>query len=101
MKERGLAAGLKKLKETGVIEPRLFEWAEALRTLGNEAAHGVRATISHQDAKDTLEFTEALTEYVFTYRDRFERFKSRRAKKSPTPTEANKTAHPTAGNVLL
>ncbi len=87
VKERGLAAGLKKLKDTGVIEARLFEWAEALRTLGNEAAHGVRATISRQDAKDIIEFTEALTEYVFTYRDRFERFKKRRQKRPSTPDD--------------
>jgi Domain of unknown function (DUF4145) len=75
-----LAAQLKKLKENGTIESRLFEWAEALRTTGNEAAHGVEVVISPQDARDTLEFTEALIEYVFTYRDKFERFKKRRAK---------------------
>lgn len=82
VKERTLSANLKKLKENGVIEARLFEWAEALRTLGNEAAHGVTATISLQDAKDILEFTEALSEYVFTYRDKFEKFKNRRKAKA-------------------
>jgi len=74
-----LAAQLKKLKEDGVIENRLFEWAEALRTMGNEAAHGVKLVVSREDANDTLEFTEALIEYVFTYRDKFEQFKTRRA----------------------
>lgn len=78
--ERGLAASLKKLRENGIIESRLFEWAEELRTLGNEAAHGVNASISKQDANDIIEFTEALVEYVFTYRDKFEEFKKRRAK---------------------
>lgn len=82
VKERGLSASLKKLKENGTIEARLFEWAEALRTLGNEAAHGVHSAISVQDAKDIIEFTEALSEYVFTYRDKFERFKQRRANAS-------------------
>lgn len=79
IKGRNLSDSLKKLKESGVIEERLFEWAEALRTLGNEAAHGVSSTISRQDASDILEFTEALAEYVFTYRDKFERFKERKA----------------------
>jgi hypothetical protein len=74
-----LAAQLQKLKENGIIESRLFEWAEALRTMGNEAAHGVEVVISPADARDTLEFTEALLEYVFTYRDKFEEFKKRRA----------------------
>ena len=79
VKAHNLSLSLKKLKEGGVIEERLFEWAEALRTLGNEAAHGVSSVISPQDAKDILEFTEALAEYVFTYRDKFERFNKRRA----------------------
>jgi Domain of unknown function (DUF4145) len=80
-----LAAQLEKLKESGVIENRLFEWAEALRTMGNEAAHGVESVISAADARDTLEFTEALIEYVFTYRDKFESFKKRRAKATASP----------------
>jgi hypothetical protein len=75
-----LAVQLKKLKDNGTIENRLFEWAEALRTTGNEAAHGVELVISAQDAQDTLEFTDALIQYVFTYRDKFEAFKNRRAK---------------------
>jgi len=61
-----LAAQLKKLKENGTIESRLFEWAEELRTMGNQVAHGVDVVISPEDARDTLEFTEALIEYVFT-----------------------------------
>jgi hypothetical protein len=40
-----LAAQLKKLKDNEVIENRLFEWAEELRTMGNEAAHGVEVVI--------------------------------------------------------
>jgi endogenous inhibitor of DNA gyrase (YacG/DUF329 family) len=75
-----LAVQLKKLKENGVIENKLFEWAEELRTMGNEAAHGVESIISRDDAKDTLEFTEALLEYVFTYRHKFEEFQKRRTK---------------------
>ena len=54
VKERSLSSSLRKLKDNGTIEARLFEWAEALRTLGNEAAHGVSAAISPQDAEDIL-----------------------------------------------
>jgi hypothetical protein len=75
-----LAVQLKKLKENGVIENKLFEWAEELRAMGNEAAHGVESTIPGDDAKDMLEFTEALLEYVFTYRHKFEEFQKRRTK---------------------
>ena len=78
VKGRNLSAQLKQMKEEGIIEKRLFEWAEALRLFGNEAAHGVDVTISKDDAKDILEFTQALVEYVFTFRDKFNAFINRR-----------------------
>jgi hypothetical protein len=97
-KSRSLAGELKELKDKGVIENRLFEWAEELRTMGNEAAHGVEFVVSREDAEDTLQFTEALIEYVFTYRDRFEEFKKRRAKSPPLPKAENQKSdeEPTA-----
>jgi len=76
-----LAKRLAKLQSDGIIEKRLFEWAEALRILGNEAAHGVNSRTSRQDCGDILEFTEALAQYVFTYRDKFEKFNQRRMKR--------------------
>lgn len=77
---RNLYESLKVMKEQGIIETRLFEWADTLRITGNEAAHDVNVTISKEDAHDIVEFTNALLEYVFTFRDRFEQFKKRRAK---------------------
>lgn len=74
---RNLAAALKEMKEKGIIENRLYEWADALRIFGNEAAHGVDSRISPQDAKDILEFTHALLEYVFTFQEKFDEFKKR------------------------
>jgi hypothetical protein len=82
--ERTLVSSLKKLKDKGVIESRLYEWADALRISGNEAAHDVNVTISDEDARDILEFTNALLEYVFTFRDKFEEFKNRRNSKAST-----------------
>lgn len=79
---KNLVSNLKELKEKGLIESRLYEWADALRISGNEAAHDVSVTMSAEDARDVLEFTNALLEYVFTFRDKFEAFKERRAKKS-------------------
>ena len=78
IKVQNLASALKEMRDKGIIENRLYEWADALRISGNEAAHGVNTKISPQDAKDILEFTIALLEYVFTFRDRFEQFKKRR-----------------------
>jgi len=47
--------------------------------LGNVAAHGVELGTTAEDAGDILDFTNALIEYVFTFRDRFDQFKARRA----------------------
>jgi hypothetical protein len=86
VKAKGLLSALRELKEKGVIEQRLFEWADALRISGNEAAHDVNVSVAADDARDLLEFSSALLEYVFTFRDRFEAFKSRRAQgKIPNP----------------
>jgi hypothetical protein len=76
---RSLVQDLKEMRDKGIIENRLYEWADALRISGNEAAHGVNSRILPQDAKDILEFTHALLEYVFTFQERFEQFKERRS----------------------
>lgn len=78
VEERNLSASLKKMKEQALIDDRLFEWSDVLRVVGNEAAHGVNVAISQSDAKDAIEFTNAILDYFFSYRDRFEQFKSRR-----------------------
>ena len=85
IKGRNLATALKDMKDKGIIENRLYEWADALRISGNEAAHGVNTRISYQDAKDILEFTHALLEYVFTFQEKFREFKVRRMTQKPAP----------------
>jgi hypothetical protein len=82
---RNLGIALKEMKDKGIIENRLYEWADALRISGNEAAHGVNSQVSRQDANDILEFTHALLEYVFTFQEKFEQFKKRqRSSKTAT-----------------
>lgn len=77
--ERNLAASLKKMRDEGLIDQQLFEWSDALRLAGNEAAHGVAISIAAPDARDILEFTNAILDYLFSYRDRFNQFRRRRA----------------------
>ena len=76
--ERTLATSLKKMHERSLIDDRLFEWSDLMRVAGNEAAHGVGLSIDQADAKDILEFTNAIMDYLFSFRDRFEEFKKRR-----------------------
>ncbi|TIO76244.1 MAG: DUF4145 domain-containing protein [Mesorhizobium sp.] len=85
VEERNLARSLQKMHEQGLIDDRLYEWSDLMRTAGNEAAHGVGLSIQREDAKDILEFTNAILDYLFSYRDRFEAFKDRR--KGARPVE--------------
>ena len=78
VKERNLAKSLEKLRDSEVIDKKLFEWADSLRLFGNDAAHDVDVVVSPQDAKDILDFTRALVEYVFTFQERFAAFQKRR-----------------------
>jgi uncharacterized protein DUF4145 len=77
--KRPLIASLGELRDKGIIDGRLYEWSDTLRVAGNEAAHDVGVTVSAEDARDLVEFTNAILEYVFTFRDRYEAFKLRRS----------------------
>ena len=80
--KKNLKANLDELKKQGVIENRLFEWADSLRIAGNDAAHKVDVTFTREDARDVLEFTRALNEYIFTFADAFEQFNKRRGRRA-------------------
>lgn len=81
IEERTLAQSLERLREEGLIDTQLHEWASELRAMGNEAAHGVGLQIDRQDAEDTIAFTEAIIDYLFVYRQRFREFTERRAER--------------------
>jgi hypothetical protein len=81
MAKKKLAECLDEMKAQNVIDDKFYEWAEALRLSGNEAAHDVAASVSRQDAKDIIDFANALLEYLFTFRDKFEKFMKRRQQK--------------------
>jgi hypothetical protein len=52
------------MHEQNLIDGRLFEWSDLMRAAGNEAAHGVGLSIQQPDAKDILEFTNAIMDYL-------------------------------------
>lgn len=78
VKKRTLDKSLAELRTMGIIEARMFEWADELRVARNAAAHDVGSKVSREDARDLLDFTLALLEYVWTFRTKFQAFKSRR-----------------------
>ena len=46
--------------------------------VGNDAAHDLSLTVSKEDARDCLDFVDAILIYVFTLDRKFQEFKSRR-----------------------
>lgn len=71
---------LTKLSEAGHIDSRLLNWAHEIRLIGNEAAHDIDILVTNEDAKDVLDFTEAILIYVFSLTKRFESLRARRKK---------------------
>jgi hypothetical protein len=71
---------LAKMKEEELIDGRLWEWAETLRSVRNSAAHFTKRSISKQDAEDAVAFTEALLDYLYVLTARFNALKERRTK---------------------
>ncbi|MFD7443276.1 DUF4145 domain-containing protein [Streptomyces sp. NPDC059909] len=71
---------LEQMKNDGKIDGRLFEWAQELRVLGNQAAHFTGTEVSRQDAEDGLALAEALLDYLYVLSAQFDAFKARRAK---------------------
>jgi len=90
-----LSASLGELRTQGIIETRVIEWAEALPHLNTPST--LEATLTREDARDALEFTDAFLAYLYTFRDRFNEFRRRgRTKAASRPQAVNDTAAVTA-----
>lgn len=84
--KRDLFGKLEELKQAGRIEGQLYDWATALRLVGNDAAHDVSRRVNRRDAEDVISFAEALADYVYVFQARYDAFNQRRdaaAKKAP------------------
>jgi len=86
--EKTIYSGLKKLRENGIIDQRLYEWANALREQRNIGAHAGEEDVKKEDARDVLDFLIAICEYIFVLSKKFEDFKVRKASKAITPAIA-------------
>jgi hypothetical protein len=90
--KNGLQDALDELKDNGILEPNIHAWADhILRILGNDAAHDVNVEITKDDASDALEFTRAILEYVYVFKDAYRRFTERHPehenKRKPRPAK--------------
>ena len=61
------------------VDARLWEWAETLRGVRNAAAHFNNETVSRQDAEDVVAYSEALLDYLYVLKARFEAMRARRS----------------------
>ncbi len=79
IQEVNLDKSIKRLRDEGYINEQLFEWANELRLSGNEAAHNIGSEFSLLDSKDILDFTIAILDFTYSFKDKFDKFKARRA----------------------
>ena len=77
-----LGAGIKQLKEKGIIDERLFDWSQQLHAFRNLAAHPEDVSISRHDAEDLQTFVYAIIEYIYDLSDRYAEFKERAERKA-------------------
>lgn len=99
---RTLASRLADMRESERIDARLLSWANGVRLVGNEAAHDVEAPVDAADARDILDFTEALLMYVFTLDAKFRSFVERRkdragASSAPAANQGYADGQPPSG----
>ncbi len=75
-----LAKGLAKMKAQGLIDQKIWAWANALREERNLGAHATGADVSEEDAKDVLDFANAICEYVYVLTEQFDEYMARKGK---------------------
>ncbi|MFD4725795.1 DUF4145 domain-containing protein [Streptomyces seoulensis] len=80
--KKALFAALGELRDANKIEGRLFDWAQALRVLGNQGAHFSKEAVNREDAGDALQLAEALLDYIYVFTAKYDEFQQRRAKAS-------------------
>lgn len=72
--------GLKDLKEKNIIDQRLYDWGEALRKERNIGAHATDEDITKENARDVMDFTIAIFDYVYRLSSKYESYIARKNK---------------------
>ena len=74
-----LAKGLEKMKAQGLIDEKIFHWAEALRKERNLGAHASGIDVSKEDEQDVLDFATAICEYVYVLAAKYDDYINRKS----------------------
>jgi hypothetical protein len=81
-----IGRGLAELKAKGVIDERLFAWAEALRKERNIGAHASEQDTTRENAQDVIDFTIAIFDYVYTLSEKYDKYLARKKKPHEPPS---------------
>jgi hypothetical protein len=95
--DQGYAKGdlfprLKLMRDDGIIDKRLYDWADLCRDVGNQGAHADKAAVTREDAEETLDFVEALLDYLYVFKGKYEAFKERRDEAGSAGKKAGRKA---------
>jgi hypothetical protein len=69
---------LRNLKDKDLLEVTFFNWANRLREFGNIGAHSHDSEITKEDARDCLDFFEALIMYLYHLVNKYADFLKRK-----------------------
>ena len=79
-KTKTMFGTLKTMLANGAISQELYDWANELRVIRNYGAHATNEPITEQDAKEALDFLQAILEIMYELRPKFKEMQVRRAK---------------------
>jgi hypothetical protein len=73
-------SGLQDMLENGVISEELMSWSTELRVIGNKGAHATPEKITRQEAKEAIDFLQAILEILYDLRPKFKQIQERKVK---------------------
>jgi hypothetical protein len=76
---------LEQLNDQLIIDEKMLDWAHELRLEGNRGAHASDERVSREDARDMLDFTETICNFVFVLSEKFSEFKRRKELRKERP----------------
>lgn len=82
-KLKTMFVGLQAMHKAGALSQEIFDWSNELRVVRNFGAHATDEPISQQDAKEALDFLQAILELFYYMRPKFQQMKARRAAAKP------------------
>lgn len=83
---KNLFRGLHAMKEKGLISEELAQWGDQLRFIGNIGAHPTdEDKVTMQDAREAVEFLNAIVETIYHLRPKFQAMQARRQAKKAKP----------------